>query len=70
MLQKLVIKTRSVEFLPFFFTLMSFINPVVWTAYAAVTSDLFIMVSSRHTSPIYPIVSGELGNYSEACETR
>ncbi|OAE19520.1 hypothetical protein AXG93_1050s1020 [Marchantia polymorpha subsp. ruderalis] len=41
---KLVIKTRSVEFLPFFFTLMSFINPVVWTAYAAVTSDLFIMI--------------------------
>ncbi|KAG6556682.1 hypothetical protein Mapa_001623 [Marchantia paleacea] len=41
---KLVIKTRSVEFLPFFFTLMAFINPVVWTAYAAVTTDIFIMI--------------------------
>lgn len=43
--QKEVIKTKSVEFMPFSLSLASFINGACWTAYALIRFDLFITVS-------------------------
>ncbi|CAI9762584.1 unnamed protein product [Fraxinus pennsylvanica] len=40
---KLVITTRSVEFMPFFLSLFSFLNGVSWTAYGLVRFDPFIV---------------------------
>ncbi|XP_051144504.1 bidirectional sugar transporter SWEET4-like [Andrographis paniculata] len=40
---KLVIKTRSVEFMPFFLSLFSFLNGISWTAYALIRFDPFIL---------------------------
>ncbi|KAL3817897.1 hypothetical protein ACJIZ3_003802 [Penstemon smallii] len=40
---KLVIKTRSVEYMPFFLSLFSFLNGVSWTAYALFQIDPFIV---------------------------
>ncbi|CAA0833688.1 Bidirectional sugar transporter SWEET7 [Striga hermonthica] len=39
---KLVIKTRSVEYMPFFISLFSFLNGISWTAYALIRFDIFI----------------------------
>ncbi|XP_073020982.1 bidirectional sugar transporter SWEET7-like [Primulina eburnea] len=39
---KLVIRTRSVEYMPFFLSLFSFLNGSCWTAYALVRFDPFI----------------------------
>ncbi|XP_058100517.1 bidirectional sugar transporter SWEET4-like [Magnolia sinica] len=41
---KMVIRTRSVEFMPFFISLASFANGVCWTAYALIRFDLFITI--------------------------
>ncbi|KAL8520496.1 hypothetical protein ACS0TY_011132 [Phlomoides rotata] len=41
---KLVIKTRSVEYMPFFLSLFSFLNGLSWTAYAFMRFDPFIVV--------------------------
>ncbi|XP_022146077.1 bidirectional sugar transporter SWEET4-like [Momordica charantia] len=41
---KLVIKTKSVEYMPFFLSFASFANGVVWTAYACIRFDPFITV--------------------------
>ncbi|KAK4423145.1 Bidirectional sugar transporter SWEET4 [Sesamum alatum] len=40
---KLVITTRSVEYMPFFLSLFSFLNGVSWTAYALIRFDIFIL---------------------------
>ncbi|XP_011070355.1 bidirectional sugar transporter SWEET7 [Sesamum indicum] len=40
---KLVIRTRSVEYMPFFLFLFSFLNGVSWTAYALIRFDPFIV---------------------------
>ncbi|KAG8374563.1 hypothetical protein BUALT_Bualt10G0008500 [Buddleja alternifolia] len=40
---KLVITTRSVEYMPFFLSLFSFLNGVSWTAYALIKFDPFIV---------------------------
>ncbi|KAL2233106.1 UNVERIFIED_CONTAM: Bidirectional sugar transporter SWEET7 [Sesamum indicum] len=40
---KLVIRTRSVEYMPFFLSLFSFLNGVSWTAYALIRFDPFIV---------------------------
>ncbi|CAN1254559.1 Bidirectional sugar transporter SWEET6b [Linum perenne] len=42
---KLVIKTRSVEYMPFTLSLASFANGACWTAYALIQIDWFILVS-------------------------
>ncbi|KAL0409243.1 UNVERIFIED_CONTAM: Bidirectional sugar transporter SWEET4 [Sesamum radiatum] len=39
---KLVMRTRSVEYMPFFLSLFSFLNGVSWTAYALIRFDPFI----------------------------
>ena len=45
--QKLVIKTKSVEFMPLSLSLASFLNGVCWTAYALIRFDLFITVRDQ-----------------------
>lgn len=42
--QKLVITTKSVEYMPFFLSLFSFLNGVAWTAYALIKFDPYIAV--------------------------
>ncbi|KAL0326688.1 UNVERIFIED_CONTAM: Bidirectional sugar transporter SWEET7 [Sesamum angustifolium] len=39
---KLVMRTRSVEYMPFFLSFFSFLNGVSWTAYALIRFDPFI----------------------------
>jgi solute carrier family 50 protein (sugar transporter) len=41
---KMVITTKSVEYMPFFLSFASFANGVVWTAYACIRFDPFIAV--------------------------
>ncbi|KAL5721510.1 Bidirectional sugar transporter sweet4 [Ranunculus cassubicifolius] len=41
---KMVITTKSVEYMPFFLSFASFANGVCWTIYALIRFDLFIMV--------------------------
>ncbi|CAI8597838.1 unnamed protein product [Vicia faba] len=41
---KMVIKTKSVEFMPFFLSLASFSNGVSWTIYALIPFDPFIAI--------------------------
>ncbi|XP_023534478.1 bidirectional sugar transporter SWEET4-like [Cucurbita pepo subsp. pepo] len=41
---KLVIKTKSVEYMPFFLSFASLANGVVWTAYACIRFDPFITI--------------------------
>lgn len=45
LLQKLVIKTKSVEYMPFFLSLFSFLNGACWTSYALIRFDAYILVS-------------------------
>ncbi|XP_059287577.1 bidirectional sugar transporter SWEET4-like [Lycium ferocissimum] len=42
---KLVMRSKSVEFMPFFLSLFSFLNAVSWTTYALIRLDAFILVS-------------------------
>ncbi|KAJ8626168.1 hypothetical protein MRB53_019475 [Persea americana] len=41
---KLVIKTKSVEFMPFTLSVASFLNGISWTSYALIRFDLFITI--------------------------
>ncbi|KAF3794627.1 Bidirectional sugar transporter [Nymphaea thermarum] len=41
---KMVIRTKSVEYMPFFLSLASFANGICWTAYALIRFDLFITI--------------------------
>ena len=41
-----VIKTKSVEYMPFFLSLVSFLNGVCCTSYALIKFDLYITVSN------------------------
>ncbi|KAJ7563711.1 hypothetical protein O6H91_03G124100 [Diphasiastrum complanatum] len=41
-IMKLVIQTRSVEYMPFLLSLFVFLNSMAWTSYALVTKDIFI----------------------------
>ncbi|XP_062119606.1 bidirectional sugar transporter SWEET4-like [Humulus lupulus] len=43
-IMKLVITTKSVEYMPFFLSLATFVNGCVWTAYALIRFDPIIMV--------------------------
>ncbi|KAK4489221.1 hypothetical protein RD792_005016 [Penstemon davidsonii] len=40
---KLVIKTRSVEYMPFLLSLFAFLNGVLWTTYALIRFDPFML---------------------------
>ena len=43
--QRLVIKTKSVKYMPFFLSLASFMNGVVWVIYACLKFDPYILVN-------------------------
>ena len=43
--QKMVIQTKSVEYMPLFLSLASLVNGICWTAYALIKFDLYITVS-------------------------
>ncbi|MQL77328.1 hypothetical protein Taro_009738 [Colocasia esculenta] len=45
-IMKLVIQTKSVEYMPFLLSFFIFINGVVWTTYAVLVGDLFIGLPS------------------------
>ncbi|RRT74800.1 hypothetical protein B296_00001595 [Ensete ventricosum] len=49
-LQRQVIRTRSVEFMPLPLSLASFLNGLCWTTYATIRFDLFITVSRSSSS--------------------
>ena len=44
-MQGKVIKTKSVEYMPFLLSLVSFLNGCCWTAYALIRFDLYVTVS-------------------------
>ncbi|CAI0408807.1 unnamed protein product [Linum tenue] len=41
---KMVIETRSVEYMPFYLSLACFANGAIWTAYALIRIDLFLAI--------------------------
>ncbi|XP_009375095.2 bidirectional sugar transporter SWEET6b-like [Pyrus x bretschneideri] len=41
-----VIKTKSVEYMPFYLSLTNFLNGLVWTAYALIKFDIYILISN------------------------
>ncbi|KAJ4729196.1 Bidirectional sugar transporter SWEET [Melia azedarach] len=41
-----VIKTKSVEYMPFFLSLANFSNGCIWTAYALIKLDYYILISN------------------------
>ncbi|KAJ6751577.1 hypothetical protein OIU85_002049 [Salix viminalis] len=43
---KKVVTTKSVEFMPLYLSLANFLNGCVWTAYALIKFDIFILVSN------------------------
>ena len=43
--QRRVIQTKSVEYMPLFLSLASLVNGICWTAYALIRFDLYITVS-------------------------
>lgn len=45
-MQKQVIMTKSVEFMPFYLSLFSFLSSSVWMAYGLASHDLFLSVST------------------------
>ncbi|KAI3421439.1 uncharacterized protein J3R85_012250, partial [Psidium guajava] len=49
---KLVITTKSVEYMPFFLSLASFANGLCWTAYALIRFDVFIAVITLSLSSL------------------
>jgi solute carrier family 50 (sugar transporter) len=46
--QKQVIATKSVEFMPFYLSLFSFLSSALWMVYGLLGRDLFIAVSDHH----------------------
>ncbi|XP_072958421.1 bidirectional sugar transporter SWEET6a-like [Typha angustifolia] len=41
---KMVIQTKSVKYMPFFLSLVCFLNGVCWTAYALIRFDIFVTI--------------------------
>ncbi|KAL8161392.1 hypothetical protein V2J09_012881 [Rumex salicifolius] len=41
-----VIKTKSVEYMPFFLSLAGFLNGICWTAYALIEFDLYVLIGN------------------------
>ncbi|XP_038990422.1 bidirectional sugar transporter SWEET5-like [Phoenix dactylifera] len=46
-IMKLVIETRSVEYMPFTLSLVGFLNGVCWTTYAILRHDIFIAIPNE-----------------------
>lgn len=51
--QKLVIKTKSVKYMPFFLSLANFMNGVVWVIYACLQFDPYILVKFHFNPPYF-----------------
>jgi solute carrier family 50 protein (sugar transporter) len=49
-LQKRVIGTKSVEFMPFYLSLFSFLSSALWMIYGLLGRDFFIAVSTSSGS--------------------
>lgn len=58
--QRMVIQTKSVKYMPFYLSLVSFLNGVCWTAYSLLRFDLYILV--RHTFLIFFLYSVAIPN--------
>lgn len=43
--QRMVIKTRSVKYMPFSLSLATFVNSIVWCLYALMPLDPYILVT-------------------------
>jgi len=46
-MQRQVIKTRSVKYMPFWLSVTNFLNGATWTAYAAIKFDPWMVVCFR-----------------------
>ncbi|OMO98647.1 SWEET sugar transporter [Corchorus capsularis] len=46
LVMRMVIKTKSVEYMPFLLSFFMFMNAAIWTIYAVLVEDVFIMVPS------------------------
>uniref|UniRef100_A0A2N9EDD8 Bidirectional sugar transporter SWEET n=1 Tax=Fagus sylvatica TaxID=28930 RepID=A0A2N9EDD8_FAGSY len=44
--RKQVITTKSVEYMPFYLSLTNFLNGCIWTAYALIKFDIYVLVSN------------------------
>lgn len=45
-MQRIVIKTKSVEYMPFLLSFVMFLNAAAWTLYSVLTKDLFTGASN------------------------
>ncbi|PPR88892.1 hypothetical protein GOBAR_AA31794 [Gossypium barbadense] len=52
-IMKTVVRTKSVEYMPFLLSFILFINGLTWTVYALLTNDWFIGVSCLYLYAIY-----------------
>ncbi|XP_020673717.1 bidirectional sugar transporter SWEET17 [Dendrobium catenatum] len=46
LLQKMVVRTKSVEYMPFFLSFFLMLNGGIWTLYALLDSDFFLGISN------------------------
>ena len=51
-MQKLVIQTKSVKYMPFTLSFVSFINGVCWTTYALIKFDIYVTVN-KNQPPLF-----------------
>lgn len=55
--QHKVITTKSVEYMPFFLSLANFANGCIWTAYALIKLDIYILVTKLQFR-VHNIING------------